>query len=104
VALDPFTIGWKIWTTVRPWRRLKEARNRSRARKGKSPLPITEEDDLMLPKGTQTYTGLAILILTPLVAKYGIGSEDLSLWVTAIGTVIGGILGILGRIRAGKAA
>jgi hypothetical protein len=58
----------------------------------------------MLPKGTQTYTGLAILILTPLVAKYGIGSEDLSLWVTAIGTVIGGILGILGRIRAGKAA
>jgi len=104
MQLDPFTIGWKIWTTIRPWRRLKEARNARRKRKGIPPLPITEEDDLMLPKGTQTYTGLAILILTPLVAKYGIGSEDLSLWVTAIGTVIGGILGILGRIRAGKAA
>ena len=104
MALDPVTIGWKIWTTVRPWKRLKEARNRRRERKGIPPLPITEEDDLMLPKGTQTYTGLAILILTPLVAKYGIGSEDLSLWVTAIGTVIGGILGILGRMRAGKPA
>jgi hypothetical protein len=65
-------------------------------------LPVNEEDDLMFPKGSQTYTGIAILVLTPLLAKYGFDSATVSAWVTAGGTLIGGIIAILGRMRAGK--
>lgn len=97
-----FVWGWKIWTTVQPWRRLKKARNKWRAKKGKPLLSITAEDDNVLPKGTQTYTGIAVLLLTPLVAKYGVGTEELTMWVTAVGTIVGGIVAILGRMRATK--
>lgn len=103
VAPAVVKLGYDIWTAVRPWRRLKAARNRRRLKKGRELLPITEEDDLMFPKGTQTYTGIAVLLLTPLAAKYGVGDADLSLWITAVGTVVGGVIAVLGRLRAGKA-
>lgn len=97
-----FKLGWTVWTTVKPWRRLKKFRNKRRERKGKPLLPIDEEDDLMFPKGTQTYAGIAILLLTPLAGKYGFDSATVSAWITAGGTVIGGIIAILGRVRATK--
>jgi len=95
-------LGWSIWTTFKPWRRLKSARNKRRARLGKPLLLIDEGDDNMFPKGTQTYTGIAVLILTPLAARYGFASEEVSLWVTAVGTVVGGLIAVFGRLRAGK--
>lgn len=60
--------GRAIWLTFRPWRRLKIALNTRRARLGKPLLPITSEDDLMLPNGKGTYTGIAIGALGPVVA------------------------------------
>lgn len=58
----------------------------------------------MFPKGTMTYTGIAILMLTPLAARYGITSDELSAWFTAGATLIGGLTAIYGRYRATKDA
>ena len=55
-------IGAAIWRAVAPWRRLKMLRNKRRARLGKPLLPITREDDLMLPNGSATYTGAGITV------------------------------------------
>jgi len=59
-AIAVVRIGAAVWRAIAPWKRLKQARNRRRARRGLQPLPITHEDEKMLPKGTMTYTGLAV--------------------------------------------
>jgi len=96
------SFGATVWRALKPWKRLKVLRNKRRAKRGKPPLPITEEDELMFPKGTQTYTGIAILFLTPWAAKYGIGSEEVTTIIVAVGGVVGGLIAIFGRIRAGR--
>lgn len=116
MTLDPISLGFKIWTTVKPWRRLKEARNRRRARLGKPPLTITEEDDAMLPNGTMTYTGAVGAIATPVVVTvlnlFGVGEctlAEVTLDPSCVGstqlagmliTAAFGILAIVGRKRA----
>jgi hypothetical protein len=118
IELDPVSIGFKVWTTVKPWRRLKQARNRRRARLGKPPLIITEDDDNMLPKGTMTYTGAAGAIITPIVTTVltaaGIGectAAELAADPSCVGasqlagaliTAGFAIIAVLGRKRAAK--
>lgn len=107
IPLGEVEAGLDLWLKYRPWLRMRvlirNAVNKRRARLGKEPLPpFTKETLTMIPKGVMTYTGIAILILTPLAAKYGISSDELSTWVNAGGTVLGGLIAIYGRYRATK--
>ena len=56
----------------------------------------------MFPKGTQTLSGIAVLVLVPWAAKYGISSEEVTTWVTAGATVIGGVIAVFGYLRRKK--
>jgi uncharacterized membrane protein YphA (DoxX/SURF4 family) len=47
-------------------------------------------------------TGIAVLVLVPWAAKYGISSEEVTAWVTALGTVVGGAIAVLGYLRRKK--
>jgi hypothetical protein len=114
--IDPVSLGYKVWTMVRPWRRLKIALNKRRARLGKPLLPITEDDDNMLPNGTMTYTGAAGAIATPIVTTLltasGIGecaAAELAANPQCVGasqlagmliTAAFGIVAVIGRKRA----
>lgn len=60
-------VGEAVWRAIAPWKRLKQLRNKRRARIGKPLLPITEEDEKMLPAGTATHTGAGIAISSPIV-------------------------------------
>lgn len=60
-------IGEAAWRKVAPWKRLKRARNRWRERRGLPPIPITDEDDKMLPQGKATYTGAALGAVSPFI-------------------------------------
>lgn len=51
-------------------------------------------------EGYKTYIGIAVLVLTPIAAKYGFSDADLQSWVTALGTVVGGVIAIIGRVMA----
>src|SRR3954463_7457799 len=67
MAIDPVSAGFAIWRALRPWYRLKLARNRRRARLGKPLLPMSEDDMQIFPNGTMTYTGSGGAILTQIV-------------------------------------
>lgn len=114
-------IGEAVWRRFRPWRRLKEARNKRRARRGEPLLPITEEDDQVLPKGSMTYTGVAAIAVGFGLRVAGVGECSVEEMATAaqacvdpqlvdraIGAVnelleVGGILlATFGRRRAAK--
>lgn len=56
----------------------------------------------MLPKGSQTLTGIAVLALVPWAAKYGISSEEVASWVAAASTLIGGFVAVTGYLRRKK--
>lgn len=56
----------------------------------------------MFPKGTQTLSGIAILVLVSWAAKYGISSEEVVTWVTAAGTLAGGAIAVKGYLRRKK--
>lgn len=120
MSLDPVSIGYSIWTTLKPWRRLKIARNKRRARLGKPLLPLTEDDLSMLPNGTMTYTGAIGAIATPIVttalSMIGVGEctpDELLLDPGCVGgaqlagmliTAAFGIVAVIGRKRASKNA
>lgn len=99
--MDPVTVA-KLWLAIRPIRRLKERRARKRAEKTGQAVPVETEGVSMLPKGTQTLTGIAVLALVPWAAKYGISSEEVTTWVTAASTVIGGLIAVFGYLRRKK--
>jgi hypothetical protein len=56
-------LGEAAWRKAAPWKRLKKAINKRRVRRGKDPLPITDEDEKMLPKNTLTYAGIAGVVI-----------------------------------------
>lgn len=62
ITAGTVAVGEAIWKAIRPWRRLKIARNKRRARLGKPLLPIEPEDYTMLPKGSATYTGIGVSV------------------------------------------
>lgn len=98
--MDPITVA-KLWMVVKPIKRLKERRAAKRAAKEPGQAAQTEGVS-MLPKGTQTLSGIALLVLVPWAAKYGISSEEVTTWVTAAGTLIGGVIAVLGYLRRKK--
>lgn len=61
-------LGAAAWREARPWRRLKIARNKRRARLGKPLLPLNEGDFDVLPQGKATYTGIGITVASPFIS------------------------------------
>jgi uncharacterized membrane protein YphA (DoxX/SURF4 family) len=96
--MDPITAA-RLWLMFRPIQKIKAMRQRRRRLRE---LGIEDEGVSMFPKGTQTLTGIAVLVLVPWAAKYGISSEEVTAWVTALGTVVGGAIAVLGYLRRKK--
>ncbi len=89
----------EAFRTVNQFRKRRKAKREAR-RQG---IPIEEPKEVhMFPKGTQTLSGIAVLILVPWAADLGISSEQVTTWVTAVGTVIGGIIAVFGYLRRKK--
>lgn len=113
--MDPLLIT-RIWLLVKPWRRIKQARNRRRARLGKPLLTISEADDMLFPQGTMTKTGAGIAVLGPVVTAvlqaFGIGEctpEAIAMGCLGASqfsgiaiSILGGVIAWLGRNRAEK--
>lgn len=68
ISLGLIEWGANTWLRVRPWRRLKVWRNTRRVAKGKTPLPLTEDDMTLFPKGTMRKSGVGLVGLAPVVA------------------------------------
>lgn len=118
--ITPATVaaGEAIWRAIAPVKLVKQARNKRRARLGKPLLPITNEDEKMLPNGTMTHTGGALAGAGPIIMfvlqMIGVGectpeAVDMgcvgSAQITgAIVTIGGAVLVIIGRLRAKRAA
>ncbi len=112
--MDPLTAA-RLWMLIKPVKRLREWRKR-RAMKswheehGGPPDEIVEEfnvspDEVSMnpfPQGTQTLSGIAVLILVPWLAKFGIDSAQAQALVAAAGTLIGGVIAVLGYLRRKK--
>lgn len=101
---------------------IKKIRNRPKAvarraakaaRKAKRAGPLPDDDGEFFsddketsmnpfPQGTQTLTGIAVLVLTPWLAKYGIDDGQTQAIVAAAGTLIGAVIGVLGYLRRKK--
>jgi hypothetical protein len=90
--------GFDVWTAVRPWRRLKVWRNKKRAAKGLPLLPITQEDDSMLPKGSMTYTGIAVTAAGVVLRVMGVGECSAEEMATAAQACVDPVL--LDRVAA----
>ncbi|MEO8466226.1 MAG: hypothetical protein ABI640_12855 [Gammaproteobacteria bacterium] len=60
-------VGRAIWLTLRPWRRLKVALNKRRARLGKPLLKLSEDDMELIPSGTFTKGAAGAAIATQVV-------------------------------------
>lgn len=112
--MDPVTVA-KLWLVVKPVKRIRQWRtNRKlkswREEHGGPPDEILEEfnstdEDVSMnpfPKGTQTLSGIAVLVLVPWLAKYGIDSAQTQALVAAAGTLIGGVVAVLGYLRRKK--
>lgn len=78
------SIGEAVWRAIAPWKRFKQWRNKRRARRGLPPLPITSEDEKMLPKGTMTYTGIAVTAVGFGLHLLGIGECTADQMATAV--------------------
>ena len=108
------SIGAAIWREIAPGRRIKIARNKRRARKGKPLLPLSDEDFQMLPNNTMTPTGGFIAVASPIAAQIlvtmGVGEctpETLEAGcvgatqiVGIVGSIIGGVLILVGKLRS----
>jgi hypothetical protein len=107
------TIAWGAtrWQQVRPWRLLKELRNVRRARLGKPLLEITPEDDSMRKTGVLVATVSPVLavIATALGAPAECAPEAIDMGCVSaaqiagsIGTLLGGVVYVVGAWRADK--
>lgn len=76
--------GEAIWRAIAPWKRIKQLRNRRRARRGLPLIPITQEDEKMLPRGTMTYTGIAVTAIGVGLRVFGIGECSVEEMATAV--------------------
>ena len=114
MKLNPFELGYdgfKFWRGNRIGNKIgrklfpkitaRREANRAAKKSGQA-IPAAQAEVSMFPKGTQTLTGIALLVLVPWAAKYGISSEEVTTWVAAIGTVIGGIIAVFGYLRRKK--
>jgi hypothetical protein len=84
-------------------------RQRVRAKRAgkQQQLPLEKGGDPMVPNNTMRLTGILILFLSGLGAKYGVPEEVVSEAVTkgveaasAVGLFIGVLVGVVGQIRA----
>lgn len=114
--VDAVFWGVRVWRAFRPWRRLKIARNKRRARLGKPLLPIEDDDMNLFPSGTMTKTGGIVAMITAvlvvLLHRLGIGEcspDALAAMPTCVGatemagmivTLGAGVLVWVGRNRA----
>lgn len=101
---DPITQGIRrgafVFGFLKAWRQ--NRRDRRAAKRGETVSKTDEESVSMFPKGTQTLSGIALLVLVPWAAKYGIESAQVETIVAAAGTLIGAVVGVLGYLRRKK--
>lgn len=108
--------GAKVWLLIKPVKRIRQWRTRRKMRSwheehGGIPDEIREEFNSVVdeevsmnpfPQGTQTLSGIAVLILVPWLAKYGIDGAQAQAIVAAIGTLAGAVIAVLGYLRRKK--
>lgn len=88
MPIDPIT-GAKLWLTVKPIKRFRKWRNRRRIRKGKEPLPDTEEIEMpnllgflagpiskLLAAGIGLVVGKAITAIPFVATLIGVDAAD----------------------------
>jgi hypothetical protein len=104
----------RIWLAVRPIRRIRAWRNRKKMQSWLAEHGPADEvledfnstDEVVsmnpFPKGTQTLSGIAVLVLVPWLAKLGIDSAQVEAIVAAAGTLIGAGIAVLGYLRRKK--
>lgn len=67
ITAGTVAVGEAVWRAIAPVKLIKRALNVRRKRLGKPLLPITKEDETMLPAGKATHTGAAIAASGPVV-------------------------------------
>jgi hypothetical protein len=67
ITVGTVAVGERIWRAIAPVKLVKQALNKRRKRLGKPLLPLTQDDETMLPNGTATQTGAAIAGSSPLI-------------------------------------
>lgn len=86
----------KAWRLIRPGRRIKNWRNKRRAKKGKPPL---KEKGML--EGKKTYLGIAVFAVATLLGWLGIGGEaEATDLVTSGAQLIGTLIAVYGRWAA----
>lgn len=93
------------WMNKRPFSKEAKARRKARraAKKSGQAIPAAQvEVSSMFPKGTQTLSGIAVLVLVPWLAKYGISSEQVATLVAAAATIGGTVVAVFGYLRRKK--
>jgi len=103
--MDPVAIA-RLWLLIKPVKRIRRWRNKRRLKKGLQPIDINKEVE-MFPKGTMTYTGIAVMVLSFLLKFLDLGdisAEDLASQIGAVVDdvvfIVGTIVAALGRKRA----
>lgn len=75
----------KIWTLVKPVRRIRAFRNKRRAKKGLPLIEVDYQEDLDMLEGKKTYIGIATTLVGLLLGWLGIGgAEDAQSLVDAV--------------------
>lgn len=105
ISLGLIEWGADVWLRFRPWRRFKVLRNKRRVANGKEPLPLTEDDMALFPKGTMRKTGVGLVGLAPVVAMgltfVGIGEctpEALEMGCVGASAMAAGALSLVGGV------
>jgi hypothetical protein len=73
ITTGTVAVGEAVWRAIAPWKRIKQARNKRRKRLGKVLLPITEDDDKMLPKHFMTGGGIVAVAIGFVLTIVGVG-------------------------------
>ena len=95
--------GVLAWIKHKPFSKEAKARRKARRAAKHGQSPATEGVSMNpFPQGTQTLSGIAVLVLTPWLAKYGIDDAATQAIVAAAGTLIGTVIGVLGYLRRKK--
>lgn len=95
----------KLWLTVKPIKRIREARQKRKEQTSEGIEYEVSEDSAML-KGKLTYTGIAVLAVSWGLERFGIPAtpEEIEAIVTAGAAVVGAAIALYGRWRASRGA
>lgn len=109
---DPITGGMRIGAAVFGFFKARKQSRKAdkKAKRGEPVDEVAEEfnstnDEVSMnpfPQGTQTLSGIAVLVLAPWLAKYGIDNAQVQAIVAAGGTLIGAGIAIAGYYRRKK--